>query len=72
MLRLKHSRLVVIHPGNEEVIEEIVVVKTIFFMKFTRTYRRVHGIIFRYNTRGYNNVSRNKDIESFFDEKLTE
>ena len=71
MLRLKHSRLVAIHPGNE-VIEEIVVVKTIFFMNFTRTYRRVHGTIFRYNKRGYNSISKNKHIESFFDEKLTE
>lgn len=72
MLKLKHSRLVNINPGNE-VIEEIVVDITIlFFIKYTRTYRRVHGTIFRYNRRGYNSICENEDIALLFNEKLTE
>ena len=51
MIRVISKDLIEINPG--EVVEEITVVETFLWMKFQRTYRKVHGNVFRYNKHGY-------------------
>ena len=66
MVRVISKDLIEINPG--EVVEEITIVETIFFIKLTRVYRKVHGNIFRYNKYGYKKISwLESDIKSYFD-----
>tara|TARA_R110000744_G_C19014800_1_gene523464 strand:+ start:385 stop:597 length:213 start_codon:yes stop_codon:yes gene_type:complete len=65
MIRVISKDLIEINPG--EVVEEITVVETILWMKFQRTYRKVHGNVFRYNKHGYKATSwTESEIEDYF------
>jgi hypothetical protein len=55
MVRLISKDILEINPG--EVVEEITVIKRIFFMNFKIVYRKVHGTIFRYKNGRYRELS---------------
>jgi hypothetical protein len=66
MVRVISKDLIEINPG--EVVEEITVVETIFLIKFTRVYRKVHGNVFRYNKHGYKAIGwLESEIKGYFD-----
>tara|TARA_R110002049_G_scaffold245028_4_gene418887 strand:- start:369 stop:581 length:213 start_codon:yes stop_codon:yes gene_type:complete len=66
MIKILSNDIVEINPG--EVVEEIKISKKILFWEIKRTYRKVHGTVFRYKNGRYQQISwLDWDIKNLFD-----
>jgi hypothetical protein len=51
--------------NKEEIVKEIIVEKKFLFWKYKRTYRQVHGEIFRYKNKKYL-LCNNSKVRRYF------
>ncbi len=66
MVRVISRDYIEINPG--EYVREIIIEKRILFWNFKKTYRKVHGNIFRYKYGRYTKISPlDWEVKSYFD-----